>query len=81
VRLAAALLLLTACGPRWTDADAKSATDAVHVQLAIEAICADGGACTPAQVRALERASLCANAAQLFRHGQSVPTGSVKCQP
>lgn len=80
-----ALLLLSACGV-WSDADTKSATDSSRAQLMIEQICAGDagvlGMCNPAQVRALERVSYCANASMLFRHGQPVPDGGpIACQP
>lgn len=75
------IILLAACGG-WNDADTKSATDAVRVQLAIESACADdAGDCIPSRVRALERASYCANASMLFRHGQPVPDGGIACEP
>lgn len=80
MRYLAVLLLLAACGPGWADADTRSASDAVHAEMMVERLCADGGACVPTQVRALERATLCANEAMLYRHGAAVPEAGVACQ-
>lgn len=78
----ALLLALTGCGG-FSDADAKSATDAARGQLAVETLCAPTAPCTPAQVRALERMSYCANASMLSRHGKDVPKAdpSIACTP
>lgn len=70
------------CGGGWADSDTKSATDAVRAQMMIESICGgEGGACNPAQVRALERVSYCSSESMLFRHGQSLPDGGITCPP
>lgn len=70
-----------ACGGSWSDSDAKSATDAVHLEAIALSLCApDGDACAPGQVRALERAALCANASMLYRHDVAFEAG-VQCQP
>lgn len=70
------------CGGGWADADTKAATDAVHIEATALALCEDdGGPCKPSQVRALERASLCANSSMLARHGQLVPDAGISCQP
>ena len=78
-------LLFAVCscgGNAWTDADTKSATDAVHVQIMIETICGEAGPCTASQVRALERASLCANESMRERHKlPPIPTKGIACQP
>lgn len=82
LRLWICLAFVCGCSPGWSDADTKSATDAIHAELMVESICSDGGDCKPAQVRALERAVLCANSAMLFRHGAAVPDPrGIKCQP
>ena len=75
-----ALSPILGCGGAWSDSDTKSATDAVHVQVMVEQICGDDAGCKPSQVRALERASLCANSSMLARHGQAVPDSGVTCQ-
>lgn len=77
-----ALVAFAACGPSWTDADAKCATDAVHVELAARAACSDdAGLCSPGPIRALERAAYCCNASMLARHGAPVPDGGIACLP
>ena len=81
MRIAVVLLGLVACGGGWSDADTKSATDAVRAQLLVQNICAPDAGCPPAQVRALERASLCSNESMLFRHGHAVPDGGPECRP
>jgi hypothetical protein len=78
------LIASCGCGGGWAEADTKSATSAVKDELLIEAICApDAGACTPSQVRALERAALCNNESMLLRHGKPVDLdgGGISCQP
>ncbi len=76
------ILLATACGGGFSDADTKSATEAVRAEAMIERLCAPGAACEASQVRALERATMCANASMLARHGKPVPDlGGVACQP
>ena len=70
-----------ACGGGWVDADTKSATDAVHIEATALELCEDdGGPCKPSQVRALERAAMCANESMLARHGKGVPEAGVQCQ-
>jgi hypothetical protein len=67
------------CGGGWSDADAKSLTDATRLELdtyqLVENV--DGGSPT----RALSRAAFCANASVLFRHGVSIPDSGIVCQP
>lgn len=76
--------LLSCGGPAWTAADTKSATDAVHLEIAAEEVCAesalDAGACTPAMVRAVQRAALCSTSSMLYRHGAEVPDAGFACQ-
>lgn len=75
-------LILVSCGGGWADADTASATDSARAQLMIESACADGGACSPGQVRALERMSYCATASMIARHGGKPPApGSIVCLP
>lgn len=70
-----------ACGGNgWTPADTAGATQTVRAEALIEQMCADAGACVPAQVRALERAALCNSESMLFRHGATVPEAGVTCQ-
>jgi hypothetical protein len=81
----AAIVVLVAavigCGGGWTDADTNSSTNAVRAQLAIEAMCVDGGSCVPAQVRSLERMAYCSNASMLVRHADlTLPDGGISCQ-
>lgn len=80
--ITAFVLALVACGGGWNDSYTKRATDAVHAQVMIESICSDAGACTPSQVRSLERMSYCANASMLAQQGQPVPNANppIKCQ-
>jgi hypothetical protein len=72
---------LLACGGGWTEADTRSATDAVHAeQLAVEACSGDAG-CPAGQVRALQTGALASNCSMLFHHGQSVPDAGASCHP
>lgn len=80
--LALVALAIVGCGgQKWTDADARNATDACHVELTLETLCAPGAACEASQVRALERAAYCASSSQLHRHAAPVPSSSITCQP
>lgn len=79
-------LLLTAllgCGgsaSAWTPEDTTSATNVANGALSLEAVCdRDGGSCPGAAVRAIERGTYCAAAAQLVRHRQDVPDGGPRC--
>lgn len=84
MRAALALLALMSCGPSWTAADERAATNAVLTERAALHLCApsDAGECRPSQVRALEQASLCANASMLARHGVPLPAdASDGCRP
>jgi hypothetical protein len=73
---------ITACGGGWSAADTSAATNAARAETALEVLCgADAGPCLPSQVRALERASYCANASMLSRHGQAVPDAGIACAP
>ena len=75
---------LFACGSKWTADDAKNATASSNLQLQMEVICGRedaGPTCQPAAVRAMERASYCATASMLSRHGMPVSSSSpIKCQ-
>jgi len=83
------LVLAVSCvacgGAKWTSADATNATDSMNLQLQMEVICGRedaGPTCQPAAVRALERASFCATASELSRHGVAVPdAGAIRCAP
>lgn len=83
MRLVVLLLALDGCGGNgWTDADTKSAQDAVHAQLMVETICADAGPCTPSQVRALERMSACAVESMRERHKEPpIDMKAIACHP
>lgn len=81
VGLSALVLLASACGPSWTAADAKSATDAANQALGAIGLCTDAAmGCKPEQVRAMERAAYCANASMLVRHGLPAPQTSIACR-
>lgn len=77
-------LLLPACGgAKWTDADARNATDSANLQIQMEVLCGRedaGPTCQPAAVRALERASYCATTSMLARHGKDLPDAGITCQ-
>lgn len=72
-------------GPSWTAADTKSATDAVHLAISAEDLCAEGaldaGLCTPALVRAVQRPEICSLSSMLYRHGADVPDAGFACKP
>lgn len=77
-------LLLPACGAKWTTTDAQNATDSMNLQLQMEVLCGRedaGPTCQPAAVRALERASFCATASELSRHGAPMPDAGIRCAP
>jgi hypothetical protein len=76
-----AAIFLAACGgSSWTEADSKSASNAVRAQILVEAACAGDAGCPPGQVRALERMALCSNLSMLSRHGHPLD-GGVSCRP
>jgi len=76
------LMMGVGCGGGWSTADTSAATNAARASTALETLCtADSGPCLASQVRALERASYCANASMLSRHGQPVPDAGITCQP
>ena len=75
-----AILLLALASCAGPDLDGAAAASRVRASAFLLDECrADGGPCSPAMVRALERAQLCSAAAEVARHGGDAGVGG--CRP
>jgi hypothetical protein len=70
ILLVGSVLALVACGgAKWLESDANSTSNAMKAEQTIEVLCVDGGTCSPAQVRALDRMAWCSSQSILVHHG------------
>jgi hypothetical protein len=77
--LAVAFIFVACGGNPWTDADSKSAHDAVTAGQALVQVCGGDAACDPGIVRATERSVDCNIASMLHRHGADLSDAGAGC--